>query len=514
MGKKSFFVGMLCIVLVFGLLIAGCDTGNGDQAGTPHNLVVTARNLTDYVTAPAVGATPAASLAGNPPEYTGSIAWDPGDASFAGNIEYTATVTLTAKSGYEFEGVPVFVHTGAKSVNSTAGGGGSITVTVVFDPIFLSGLYVGDSTSVQDVSDQNGNGLIAKSLAWLGSNASVSTAYTIKINADETLAPVTLSSANLHSASDVTVTLTTVNSTPRTVQLSEQGEIFRVESNVTLILAGHVIIKGIEENNTRLVRVDGGTLELKDSAKITGNSSTSTSDSGGGVVIHSGTFNMSDGEISGNHILEGGGSGVRIYSDSTTSTFNMSGGTISGNTSTHGSGVFMNNNGTGSTSTFNMSGGTISGNTATSSQGGMGGGVAVHDRSPAETSSGGTNTFTMTGGTISNNTATMIGGGVFIMKNQTTGSNTFDMSGGAISGNTAAYGGGIALYHSNFAKTGPASITGNTADSSAKAVLVLKTLSLEEDNIEASRDADAGSGDDITVTWAGSTYTSLTGVTH
>ena len=53
------------------------------------------------VTAPVKSATPqAAHDAGT--GYTASIAWSPNDGTFAGSTAYTATVTLTAASGYVF----------------------------------------------------------------------------------------------------------------------------------------------------------------------------------------------------------------------------------------------------------------------------------------------------------------------------------------------------------------------------------------------------------------------------
>jgi hypothetical protein len=506
--------GLPALVLAFGL--AACDTGTGPGPGPSGNQAVTALNLTDYVTAPAVGDTPAASLAENPPQYTGSIAWNTGAATFDSGTNYTATVTLTAKTGYVFNGVPNFTHSDAQSVNSAAGEGGSITVTIAFEQVLEPGLYVGGAVTATDVSGQSGSGLIAQSLAWLASNASSSTVYTIKLSKNETLPPRTL--ANLHSANNVTVTLTTVNPTPRTVQLSQKGSLFTVGSNVTLILAGNVIIKGRPDNDTYLVDVNGGTLELEGSAKITGNTSDAYRHAGSGVAIRSGTFNMKGGEISGNRNTRDGGAGVRIYGDGAIATFNMSDGTISGNTGTHGAGVFMQSRpGSSNSNIFTMTGGTITGNIAADPDNiwgsGEGGGVSVCDSSNSETPSTGTNTFTMSGGTISGNTADY-GGGVFVVKNHTASTCTFNMTnangGGTISGNTATYGGGVGISKGNFAKTGGA-ITGNTATSPTEMVFVVNAAG---DNAEAYRNTDAGAGVNITVTWGGSAYTVLDGVTQ
>jgi formylglycine-generating enzyme required for sulfatase activity len=90
---------------------------------------VNALNLTSYVTAPATGATPV-TTAINVTQYTGTISWLPAHATFAGGTTYTATVTLTAKTGYTFTGVTAnnFTYTGATVTNAANSG----TVTITF----------------------------------------------------------------------------------------------------------------------------------------------------------------------------------------------------------------------------------------------------------------------------------------------------------------------------------------------------------------------------------------------
>ncbi|MGN7760872.1 S-layer homology domain-containing protein [Paenibacillus sp. 22594] len=83
----------------------------------------------DGVTVPVTGATPAAAIT-DTPEYTASIAWNPSDATFAGAASYTATVTITPKSGYTLTGVPAnfFTVVGATTTNTADSG----VVTAVF----------------------------------------------------------------------------------------------------------------------------------------------------------------------------------------------------------------------------------------------------------------------------------------------------------------------------------------------------------------------------------------------
>jgi hypothetical protein len=208
----------------------------------------------------------------------------------------------------------------------------------------------------------------------------------------------------------------------RKITLNANGILFRVNPGVTLTLDDKITLVGRSSNTNSLVYVDvGGTLVMKDGAKISGNHYSANSQIfGGGVQVNSGVFMMSGGEISGNS----------VYSPN-------------GGASTHGGGVYIHDG------TFTMSGGEISRNRAQSSYGSnYGGGVYIH---------GGT--FTMSGGKISSNSAqsyhgSTYGGGVYI------GGGSFTMSGGEISGNVADYasesygrGGGVYVGGGTFVKT-------------------------------------------------------------
>jgi len=203
------------------------------------------------------------------------------------------------------------------------------------------------------------------------------------------------------------------------------------------------------DNNSAVISISGGTLELRNGT-ITGNNG------GSGVSVSnnsSSSFIMSGGTISGNTAPKGGG----VYL--TGGSFTMSGGNISGNTAIddsktgYGGGVYL----TGGS--FTMSGGNISGNTCgsvpldTSGSIGLGGGVCVYSAG----------NFTMTGGTISNNSASggqnysgdpyevvlgsiitgwndqyfVGGGGVYILR---AGSSFTKSGGGIISGNNVTSG--------------------------------------------------------------------------
>jgi hypothetical protein len=309
-----------------------------------------------------------------------------------------------------------------------------------------SGMFVQNGGMVSGVAEPFS---IANALLWLKTNAQANTAYTIVINANETLAPQTLSYANLNNKSGVSITLTGSRS-ERTVQLDSNGSLFTVESGVTLTLGENVTLVGRASNSAPLVHI-GGTLVMEDGAKVMGNNTTGYA--GGVYVYPTGTFTMNGGKIADNTATYSGG-GVFVNSG----TFTMNGGEISSNTASRcGGGVFIDDDdGSG---TFTMTGGEISGNTVTSSDA-AGGGVCVYS-----------GTFTMNGGEISGNSASYEGGGVFVY------SGTFTMSGGEISGNTAICGGGVYVYISGTFTMNGGEISGNSASYEGGGVYVFSGTS-------------------------------------
>jgi hypothetical protein len=82
------------------------------------------------VAAPAIGTAPVTAIAENG-QYTGTVTWSPAvSGTFAAGTVYTATVSLTAKTGYTFQGVAkdFFAVAGAKASNAADSG----VVTAVF----------------------------------------------------------------------------------------------------------------------------------------------------------------------------------------------------------------------------------------------------------------------------------------------------------------------------------------------------------------------------------------------
>jgi len=104
-----------------------------------------------------------------------------------------------------------------------------------------------------------------------------------------------------------------------TLSLSSNGSILRVGNNKTLIIdSAYLTLQGRNRNDSSLVEVYGGTLELKNGT-ITGNTSR------GVYVRDNGTFTMNGGTISSNTSYAYGG-GVYVYNG----TFTKTGGTITG----------------------------------------------------------------------------------------------------------------------------------------------------------------------------------------
>ena len=283
--------------------------------------------------------------------------------------------------------------------------------------------------------------------------------YIVKIGADQTLDPYTFTGSGIRN-----ITLIPVYNPVTTVELTDNGSLFTVDSNITLTLDEGVILQGMDDNDASLIQVKAqGNLIMKTGSLVTGNSVTDSGEgvsgaSGGGVNVDSGgTFTMSGGKISGNIATASSspyGRGGGVYMNG--GTFTMNGGEISGNTANYyGGGVYVNsgtfimengkideNNGSGvyTYGTFTMRGGEIYRNNS--------GGVYTHgnftmrDGRIYENNGNGvytSGTFTMESGEISGNT----GGGVYTYGN-------FTMESGEISGNTAYQGGGVRVDGGSF----------------------------------------------------------------
>jgi len=75
------------------------------------------------VTAPVTGETPVTTIT-ETDQYTGTVSWSPADSPFSGEVIYTATITLTAKTGFTLTGVSAnfFTVAGATTTNDADSG--------------------------------------------------------------------------------------------------------------------------------------------------------------------------------------------------------------------------------------------------------------------------------------------------------------------------------------------------------------------------------------------------------
>jgi len=115
MKRKTYvFIVMLCMVL---LMFCACTDDNSSA--------ITISEISGIIS-PVLGEIPVTIIT-ETTEYTGTVSWDGGwswSQYFGGNKEYTATITLTPKSGYTLTGVKsdFFIIAGATASNPVNSG--------------------------------------------------------------------------------------------------------------------------------------------------------------------------------------------------------------------------------------------------------------------------------------------------------------------------------------------------------------------------------------------------------
>jgi formylglycine-generating enzyme required for sulfatase activity len=127
MAKKRNWLRMLAVTLAMGVVLGACPNDIPTTTSVDAGL-----DLTGKVTAPVKGAAPV-TTAIDTEQYTGAVAWQENSGTavtgnFAAATVYQAVITLTAKSGYTFDGFKgTFSYPGATAVNYANG-----VVTVTF----------------------------------------------------------------------------------------------------------------------------------------------------------------------------------------------------------------------------------------------------------------------------------------------------------------------------------------------------------------------------------------------
>ena len=126
-----------------------------DGSGITGTLVITISGQVDTVisiaaiqgvTAPVIGSTPVTTIT-ETSQYTGTVVWSPTNDPFAGGTVYTATITLTAKTGFTLTGVAEnsFTVAGADTVTNAVDSG---VITAVFPATAAPDFALGSGTEV------------------------------------------------------------------------------------------------------------------------------------------------------------------------------------------------------------------------------------------------------------------------------------------------------------------------------------------------------------------------------
>ena len=370
--KKAFVCGLLAVI--FALAFVGCGDGSDDDktdggqtGGQTKTFTVTfnsngGNNVSSQTVAEGDKAAKPADPTKDPSLIAGLWPDTPGTSS------YTFAGWQKDGAAYDFD-TPV-------TANITLTAAWTVTVPTTPSPI--------------DLTTRSEANIIAKSVAYINADDSGTTEYTLVLNANVTdVAKIT------HNKKEVTLTITSVDKTERTISKGTENEtMFHVGgdgmtgSNAKLVIDGNITLQGNNKNGPVVYVFYGGRLELKGSAKITGN----TGYNAGGVYANAGvTITMSgNAEISGNTTSSTnssgyGGGGVYLGSNANLTMSDnaaIKNNIISGYDDSLGGGVYIDHDGT-----FTMNGGEISGNTATTSAdatSAKGGGVFIRDESDPE----------------------------------------------------------------------------------------------------------------------------------
>jgi uncharacterized repeat protein (TIGR02543 family) len=226
-----------------------------------------------------------------------------------------------------------------------------------------------------------GNNFIEQ-LAYIRNNAGDGVIYDIVVNNNEYIGSQTVSTMGRN----ITVYIrSTSPSNIRNIQLEGQGNLFSIDTGLTLRLQ-NIVLRGHSNNNVPLIVIGDGTLILDSGSKITMNTNAVGNGKCGGVNVNGGILELNDGSeiikntvnISGYYTYGGG-----VYVENGGSVI-IRGGTISENTvacgghnwsfAGYGGGIYITGN-----STVTMSGGIISKNSITGTGGAYGGGVYIYD---------------------------------------------------------------------------------------------------------------------------------------
>jgi hypothetical protein len=154
-GRKKVVLPALCLPfalssLLFALYFGACAlpmglehlTGTGTPSG-PGTYGIAGEDLLSYFREPVAGEMPLTAF--EAPGYTGTVVWTAGEAPLNGAFQddtgYAAAVTLSARPGYSFKGLPAapgegsFFHSRSVEADHPAGIGSALEIIVRFGVI-------------------------------------------------------------------------------------------------------------------------------------------------------------------------------------------------------------------------------------------------------------------------------------------------------------------------------------------------------------------------------------------
>ena len=162
MTVKGFGIAAFVVMSVF--VLVGCE-----EASSSASVINIA--AIQGITIPVTGATPVRTITENT-QYSGTVTWNDSPPTFAADTQYTAIITLTAKTGYTLQGVKAnyFTVAGAISVNNSANSG---VITVVFPQTSISIIITAPAKGVtpsKTAISNNTNNFTVGEVSWSPNN--------------------------------------------------------------------------------------------------------------------------------------------------------------------------------------------------------------------------------------------------------------------------------------------------------------------------------------------------------
>jgi hypothetical protein len=241
---KKFSHAVLILILTLALALTGCGGGSGGGGRTNNGGGATVINIAAIpgVVVPVRGEVPVTTPI-DTAQYTGSITWSPADNPFAPATVYTANIVLTAKTGYNLNGVAenFFTVAGATTVTNAANSG---VVTAVFpetgaaDDVKVDFLSATQISGASGTADSTGLTLTfsADPTTLTADNITVTGATKGDLSGSGTTRTLTISNITVLNGETVSVTITSpagysISGSPQT------AVVYRAPINVTFLEA-------------------------------------------------------------------------------------------------------------------------------------------------------------------------------------------------------------------------------------------------------------------------------------